>query len=151
VKTCAHCGEDKPLIMFHARSSAADGRQSWCKACANGYYRESPSYRKQRSASAKAYRERYPEKLAAHAAVQRALASGELSRGPCEVCGVEHGRIDPHHDSYDPKDWLNVRWLCRKHHRQHHALEDAKLRAKAKAKPAVPVAPALPTWAEARA
>ena len=36
----------------------------------------------------------------------------------CEICG--NPKVDAHHDDYSrPRD---VRWLCRAHHRQHHAL-----------------------------
>lgn len=49
--------------------------------------------------------------------VRRAVASGKLVRGCCEVCGSvkTHG----HHDDYSKP--LDVRWLCPTHHREHHA------------------------------
>jgi hypothetical protein len=48
--------------------------------------------------------------------VRRALRDGTLVRGPCEICGAkgEHA----HHDDY--ADALIVRWLCRRHHKEHH-------------------------------
>src|SRR5579864_2456523 len=33
-KACTKCGEVKPLDQFHRRSSARDGRQPYCAACA---------------------------------------------------------------------------------------------------------------------
>lgn len=74
------------------------------------------------------WRRRHPRKYICHVAVQRALASGELVKGPCEVCGVteqDGALIDGHHDSYAPGDELKVRWLCRRHHiRLHNGGED---------------------------
>lgn len=59
------------------------------------------------------YMARFPLKIAAHDAVKRAVASGELLRQPCEVCGSET-RVAAHHDDYlEP---LAVRWLCFAHH-----------------------------------
>lgn len=57
------------------------------------------------------------EKYMAHLAVQRALNSGDLVRGVCEVCGGEN--TDAHHDRYDRP--LEVRWLCRQHHTRLHS------------------------------
>jgi len=34
----------------------------------------------------------------------------------CEICGSE--KSEAHHDDYAAP--LDVRWLCRAHHRQHH-------------------------------
>lgn len=64
----------------------------------------------------------------AHRALASAIRAGIVKRGPCEVCGAVHGIdgavIHGHHDNYErPKD---VRWLCRLHHRQHHARERAQ-------------------------
>lgn len=53
----------------------------------------------------------------AHRAVRQSLLTGRLSRGPCEVCGRE---AQAHHDSYFPERWLDVRWLCSRHHREWH-------------------------------
>jgi hypothetical protein len=48
--------------------------------------------------------------------VARAIRKGELVRLPCEVCGDL--KSEAHHDDY--ADALKVRWLCRKHHKEHH-------------------------------
>jgi hypothetical protein len=48
---------------------------------------------------------------------RRAIASGALVRQPCEVCG--NPKVDAHHDDYSRP--LDVRWLCRAHHNEHHA------------------------------
>lgn len=62
-------------------------------------------------------------KYEAHLAVGRALKSGELVKGGCEICRTTEGRIDAHHDRYDRP--LEVRWLCRAHHvRLHNGGED---------------------------
>src|ERR1700680_4307551 len=45
----------------------------------------------------------------------------------CEVCGSKH-QVDAHHDSYLRP--LHVRWLCKKHHRLHHAKERLDFRKK---------------------
>lgn len=49
--------------------------------------------------------------------VRREIASGRMTRLPCEVCGTEP--TEGHHDDYSKP--LDVRWLCKKHHREHHA------------------------------
>lgn len=67
------------------------------------------------------WRRANPEKYLAHVAVQRALASGDLVKQPCEVCGDP--AVDAHHDDYSKQ--LDVRWLCRQHHvRLHNGGED---------------------------
>lgn len=63
------------------------------------------------------WRRQNPEKYIAHVAVQRALASGELVKGRCEICGVS--TVDAHHADYARP--LAVRWLCRRHHMRLHA------------------------------
>jgi hypothetical protein len=67
------------------------------------------------------WRRANPEKYLAHIAVQRALGSGEIVKGVCEVCGDP--AVDGHHDDYSKP--LEVRWLCRQHHtRLHNGGED---------------------------
>lgn len=54
----------------------------------------------------------------AHYDVAIAKRSGVLVQQPCEVCGDPV--TDAHHDDYSKP--LDVRWLCKLHHRaQHHA------------------------------
>lgn len=57
------------------------------------------------------------DKARARGKVANAVRKGVLERGPCEVCGAV--KTDAHHDDYSKP--LQVRWLCRLHHRQHHA------------------------------
>lgn len=59
---------------------------------------------------------RNPEKGRATSMVTRAVKLGELTRLPCEVCGGLPAQA--HHDDYSKP--LDVRWLCKKHHDEHH-------------------------------
>lgn len=45
-----------------------------------------------------------------------ALRRGKLERQPCEVCGERPA--EAHHDDYTRP--LDVRWLCKQHHLEHH-------------------------------
>lgn len=44
---------------------------------------------------------------------------GKIPKLPCEVCGSE--KSEAHHNDYTKP--LEVRWLCLKHHREHHKNE----------------------------
>src|SRR3990172_7550257 len=63
--------------------------------------------------------ERTTGETRARQAVARALARGEIARGPCEVCGRKNAHA--HHDDYLKA--LEVRWLCAKHHAELHSRE----------------------------
>jgi len=63
------------------------------------------------------WRARNPEKAKAHDIFRAALRSGEIERGPCEICGNE--KVHGHHDDYSKP--LEVRWLCHLHHNQANA------------------------------
>lgn len=43
---------------------------------------------------------------------------GKLVARPCEKCGKPAQKHHPHYDKP-----LDVRWLCREHHEEHHAQE----------------------------
>ncbi len=66
-----------------------------------------------------AWRERNQLKVWAHAALRSALNRGLIEKQPCEVCGAEDS--EAHH--HDHAKALDVRWLCRRHHKEHHAAE----------------------------
>lgn len=57
-------------------------------------------------------------KRAAQIAVGSALAQGRLVKSECAMCGTT-SNVEAHHEDYEKP--LDVVWLCRKHHRQHHA------------------------------
>jgi hypothetical protein len=60
----------------------------------------------------------YPERIPANNAVTNAVAAGILTRLPCMVCGKKAEAH--HHKGYTKEHWLDVQWLCRKHHREVH-------------------------------
>lgn len=51
--------------------------------------------------------------------VRRAVLSGKLKKLPCEKCGTSE-KVHGHHDDYNKP--LDVRWLCAKHHSEHHKM-----------------------------
>lgn len=55
-------------------------------------------------------------KREAHLVVSNAIKEGLLKRLPCEVCHTLPSNA--HHDDYSKQ--LDVRWLCNKHHYEHH-------------------------------
>lgn len=63
------------------------------------------------------YRNEHPEKYQAHLVVTNAIRRKELIKAPCEVCGSKD--VEGHHDDYSKP--LDVRWLCKTHHIEHHA------------------------------
>lgn len=58
----------------------------------------------------------------AHGAVRSAIRRGLIEPQACEVCGKDPA--EAHHD--DHMRPLAIRWLCRLHHRRHHAEERRK-------------------------
>ena len=65
------------------------------------------------------WRERNQLKVWSHKAVQSALRRGIIEKQPCQVCGAEES--EAHHE--DHRNALDVRWLCRKHHKAVHAAD----------------------------
>lgn len=139
VKRCRKCGKTLPLDTdhFYRHSGCADGYFNSCipctrKASTAHYRKHRPQYRayfkhrdgtEARKACKSAYdkrsRARYPERVAARHAVEKALQSGALSKQPCAVCGGTP--VEAHHEDYSKP--LQVRWLCFKHHRAEHGQE----------------------------
>lgn len=64
-----------------------------------------------------------PEEHEAYRQFKSAKKRGLIVPGPCEVCG-DTNRIHGHHDDYSKP--LEVRWLCPKHHTEHHRRMDER-------------------------
>lgn len=60
--------------------------------------------------------ENCPEKRIARNRVATAIRDGKMQQQPCERCGA---KAQAHHDDYSKP--LEVRWLCRDHHEEHHS------------------------------
>jgi hypothetical protein len=74
--------------------------------------------------AAKRQRRLHPDREAARHAVSHAIRAGALIRQPCRCCGK---KAEAHHAfGYAKENWLNVWWLCKKHHRAIEALEQIK-------------------------
>lgn len=97
-------------------SDRARYERDWAKrrAAADAYQRSHPEVVR---AAKRRYEERNPEKRRAANIANNALRDGKLVRQPCEVCGSTE-RVHKHHDDYSRP--LDVRWLCPKHHAEHH-------------------------------
>lgn len=57
-----------------------------------------------------------PEKVYAQRLLQEAVKKGLIIKKPCEVC--DDKKAVGHHDDYFKP--LEVRWLCKIHHREQH-------------------------------
>lgn len=117
-KVCPECGTGfdglrkeqkycsrKCVHAVRAREQVGAGNPGWKGGISRNHYH----YKRLQ-------KERYPERIKARQLVFSAIRSGKLVRGNCEACGKEKGHA--HHDDYSKP--LEVRWFCRKHHRQLH-------------------------------
>lgn len=78
-----------------------------------------PAYREKRNALKKRWAEENTIKRAAHIITGNAIRDGKLIKQPCEKCGEL--KVEAHH--YDYSRPLEVNWLCKKCHAEHHKLE----------------------------
>jgi len=135
-KICKKCGIRKHITEFYIHKGMADGRLNFCKDCVRERVRNYAHTEEAKGlaklwwktergkAKLKRHTQRYrklnPGKYRATRIANNALRDGRLIKRPCEVCGETS--VEKHHDDYSKP--LEVRWLCRKHHRQIHFKED---------------------------
>jgi len=146
-KSCRKCGKFKKLEEFPLEKRNKDGRCAACRVCerarihewgkGKGKAKRAATMKKyQQSAKGKAAkktadkkstpkcRAKFPDKYSARSKVAVSIKNGSLEKQPCEVCGEI--KVDAHHDDYAKP--LDVRWLCRQHHAEHHKRErEAKM------------------------
>ena len=149
-KHCPKCDLSKPLDAFRRSRDRGDGRDGYCKACrrrynvdnaatlsvsTKQYYQDNKMRERAKSKafrqteigkismrkSARLYRERYPERAVATIAISCAVRFGRLIKPElCTEC-QEAKPLDGHHNDYSKP--LDVRWLCRQCHTDHHMQE----------------------------
>jgi ribosomal protein S27AE len=143
MKTCFKCHEHKPLSEFYAHPQMSQGTLNKCKECtkadaraqhtrnmANPLWvakererqrikerarREAGRYIPSQEAK-NAWAKRNRHKIRAQHQTRAHVLRGRLKKQPCEVCGSTS--VQAHHDDYTRP--LDVRWLCVKHHNEHH-------------------------------
>lgn len=99
MKLCYKCKKENDRPNIHG----------WCRACHAKYMRE----------NRKTYKELTPEqkkKDNARSYVNVYLRRGKIVRLPCIKCGDVNSEM--HHEDYDKP--LDIMWLCRSCHLEHH-------------------------------
>lgn len=86
----------------------------WCKPCHAAYQKERRKYYSPITNDEQIIRHRVRSLTRGY------IKSGKLIKQPCEICGTNED-IQAHHDDYDKP--MDIRWLCSKHHREHHKHE----------------------------
>lgn len=121
-RTCTRCGETKPIEQFQKRGKY---RVTFCNACLavdrREKYATDAEHAEKFREHARRVRREHPEMRGAWQAVDNAIKAGKLIPQPCR-CG------DPvtdahHHRGYAREHWLDVVWLCRRHHSELHHQE----------------------------
>jgi hypothetical protein len=133
MKTCFKCKRNKPLTEFYRHPQMGDGRLGKCKDCTKKDVAENyranidhyveyekqrfkdPARKKKLLAYQRKMRAKRPGRARCANAVSNAIRDGRLVKQTCQVCGEP---AQAHHDDY--RRPLVVRWLCRKHHLEHH-------------------------------
>jgi hypothetical protein len=114
----------KQLKLYYKKRDALPFRKKQ-KAAAQDRYRKKmrelglyKQHRGNRTTQSRRWRNKVENKLkkSAHMKVYFAIKKGVLKKGACEVCGEYPATA--HHDDYSKP--LEVRWLCNKHHSEHH-------------------------------
>lgn len=113
-KPCKRCGKAAPEVEFHKKKLL-------CVDCERIHGREyyKKKKRREKMCERKRAERRTPEgmlKAEAHRTVKLAIKEGKVERPlVCSVCHAD-GPAQAHHDSYEKKDHLKVRWVCKKCH-----------------------------------
>jgi len=124
VKTCNRCGVEKEAKegFYNKDNTCKECRRKLVLAYRWNNIEKYRAYDRERGNRlpkeySHEYRAKHPKRYAATQAVARAIRSGVLIVGPCEVCNTLDN-IHGHHKDYSKP--LDVTWLCAAHHQQWH-------------------------------
>lgn len=142
MKTCPKCKEEKPLRDFYKFKGGR--RSTYCKPCEIARVDEYQQNSEKRREYFKKYQKEYIGRPyvkfkrkrkrttpagyimnAARSKVSRAKAAGIISPPEtcefptCEFCNREK-LLAHHYLGYRKENWLDVKWVCPKHHRLIH-------------------------------
>ena len=116
-KRCEHCGDPftspKRARRFCSKRCSNLGVPRHREADGLTVYERNAERIKAERRDKYAHDDEHRKRVLARLAARKAFPDGQ----PCEVCGAPDA--DRHHDDYDKH--LDIRWLCRPHHIQHHA------------------------------
>lgn len=115
---CSICKEVKEACLFGTNRRTKTEKSCYCLECDRAKAR---TYYKNNRENVDKRIQRYRKSSIKNAVMQQAnnaIRNGLITKQPCEECGDE--KSEAHHDDYAKP--LEVRWLCRTHHRRWHAL-----------------------------
>lgn len=120
---CTKCDRWRMGSCFHKDRTRSSGFARWCRDCVSVKTSTwASANRKRKNATDLAWKRRNRIKARAHAAVRRALKTGELVKPEaCGCCGAgpySAPFLEAHHVNY--RRPLDVRWLCKRCHAAHH-------------------------------
>jgi hypothetical protein len=129
---CLHCGKVfQPKRVTGKYCSRLCVHNSWIERHKNQWREYNEQWRQSNSDYWKKYyqdgrgvevqkrrHDKHPLERKARTAVSNALRLGKLARPEhCQIRGCDNTRLEAHHwKGYEPENWLNVQWLCHKHH-----------------------------------
>jgi hypothetical protein len=139
-KTCRGCKKELSLGAFAPHPLAKDGHRNFCRKCVAKGRRHNHQMTPKRKARARELRQRPEQKarnleavyrwraanpaaIAAHAVVDEAIRTGEITPPKtCQAHGCRKRRgLASHHNSYAANRRKAVVWLCSSHHRSAHS------------------------------
>lgn len=128
-KWCNKCKKFKLFTDFRKVKRRGCGLSGWCKSCLSEnsirWATTTINGRAWKKKSNRRWHKRNIVKARAHLELFRAIRRGEIDRKPCQTCGNKktHGH---HYLGYDKNHWLDVMWLCPKHHREIHSGQESQ-------------------------
>lgn len=141
-KVCIKCNILKSLNNFYKHPKMKDGYLNKCKSCCKidcknnyekniKYYKKYEKYRnkkedrkKMRLKYMKKIRKNYPIKYNARTILNNAIRDKKIKKKLCIVCKSKI--VQGHH--FDYKYPLCVLWICEKHHKKLHKIENNNFR-----------------------